>query len=128
MIKLENITIEQILGGIGIIVALGAGAYKLWQGFKTAVGNAVSEQFEALSGTICEIKTSLSDLEARINEVDMEGCKNFLVRCISDFEKNQPVNETELERFWEQYDYYLEHDGNSYIRTKVEKLKAEGKI
>ena len=134
-----NITLEQVLAGGGIVLGLAALGYKLWGGFKTAVGNAVGGQFagvkKELKESVDDIKSSIDDLDKRIDEVDrkiekvnMQGCKNFLVRCIADFENDMPNNETELERFWEQYDYYIESGGNSYIRHKVNTLEKQGKI
>ncbi len=116
-----NLTVEQILAGGGILVALGVLAFNLWGGFKTAVEKAVSDQFENLAETITDIKKQLV-------KVDMETCKNFLVRCIADFENEQPINETELERFWEQYDHYIKEGHNGYIKHKVETLVRDGKI
>ena len=90
-----NITIEQVLAGIGIVIGLAAGGYKLWNGFKAAVEKAVADIFESLVN-------SVNDIKDQIDKLDMETCKNFLIRCISDFENDQPINETEVERFWEQ--------------------------
>lgn len=58
----------------------------------------------------------------------MQACKNYLVSFLSDVEKNHPIDETERERFWEQYQHYTEHGGNSYIKRKVEHLQSEGKL
>ena len=130
-----NITIEQLLAGGGIIVAVAALGYKLWGGFKAAVSNAVAAQFKAVKESIGGLQTSIDSLDKKIDEVDkrvdrvnMQGCKNFLVRCIADFENEQPNNETEVERFWEQYAYYKDNGGNSYICHKVEALEMQGKI
>lgn len=130
-----NITLDQILTGGGILVGLAVLGWKLWGGFKTAVANAVAAQFETVKKSITAIQTSIEDLDKRIDEVEkridkvnMQGCKNFLVRCIADFENGQPNNETELERFWEQYDYYRDKGENSYVRHKVESLEIQGKI
>ena len=116
-----NITIEQVLAGGAIIVGLCALGYKAWSGFKLAVSSAVSTEFSKLSKSIDEINEQLK-------KVDMEGCKNFLVRCISDFENEQPINETEVERFWEQYDHYVNEGHNGYIKNKVDQLVREGLI
>ena len=116
-----NLTIEQILTGGGILVAVAALAWKLWGGFKTAVSKAVADQFKNLSKDIDDIKKQLK-------RVDMEACKNFLVRCISDFENDQPINETEVQRFWEQYDHYTTEGHNGYIMHKIETLEKEGRI
>ena len=116
-----DITINQILAGGGIIVGVAVLGYKLWGGFKTAVSNAVADQFALLS-------KSINDISSQLKKVDMEACKNFLVRCISDFENDQPINETEVQRFWEQYDHYVAEGHNGYIMHKVDLLEKEGRI
>ena len=105
---------------IGLLL-LGAIGYKLWDGFKTAVGNAVSDQFKSFSDAI-------SGIEKRLDKIDMEASKNFLVRCLGDIEKGQGLTVAEKMRFKEQYDYYLAHGGNTYIKDEVDKYKAEGKL
>lgn len=127
--------LEWVLGVIVLTVGLGVGTKNLWSGFKETVKKAVSEQFGEVKDLIDDIRKSvdsldkrIDDLDQRIDKVNMQGCKNFLVRCIADFENEQPNNETELERFWEQYDYYVGHGENSYVRRKVEQLEAQGKI
>ena len=105
---------------IGLLL-LGAVGYKLWGGFKIAVKTAVDENFEAINATISSINT-------RLDKVDMESCKNFLVRCLADIEKGQGLTAAERMRFKEQYDYYLAHGGNTYIKDEVDKYKAEGKL
>ena len=106
---------------IGLLL-LGAVGYKLWEGFKTAVKNAVDDQFTDLSQT-------LTDINDKLTKVDKEACKNFLVRCLADVERGDRMSETELERFSEQYDHYVKDlHQNTYIKDKVAKFKAEGKL
>ena len=125
---MENITIGQIAAGLGIIAAILGGYKVLYDKLTDIVSDVVKELMKPLSEAIGTINGQLDDLSRRLEEVDMESCKNFLVRCIADLEKGEALGETEKERFYEQYDYYLDHDGNSYIRAKVEKLQTEGKI
>ena len=104
------------------LLLLGAIGYKLWGGFKKAVKSAVDEQFKELTDTLTAIDTKLG-------KVDKETCKNFLVRCIADIERGDKLSETELQRFNEQYDHYIDDlHQNTYIKDKVSKLKAEGKL
>lgn len=106
---------------IGLLL-LGGVAYKLWGGFKMAVGNAVEEQFKTLT-------TTLTDIDNKLTKVDKETCKNFLVRCLADVERGEKMSETESERFWEQYDHYIKDlKQNTYVEAKVQKLQAEGKL
>jgi hypothetical protein len=108
------------VGVIGLLL-LGAVGWKLWDGFKTAVKTAVDDNFKAITGQITEIN-------ARLDKVNMEACKNFLVRCLADIDRGDELTETEAQRFKEQYDYYIEHNGNTYIKDKYEKSKSEGKL
>lgn len=116
-----NITIEQILAAGGTVIGLAALAWKLWSGFKTAVSNAVADQFKGLA-------RSIEDINAQIKKVDMESCKNYLVRCLSDLEKGEELSEAAKIRYGEQYDYYINHGENSYIKSGTEKYRAEGKL
>lgn len=71
----------------------------------------------------------LADIKQDIRLIDKATCKNFLVRCLADFEKENEMSEVEIERFWEQYDHYVnELKENTYIKEWTERLKGEGKI
>ena len=114
-------TQTQVFIAIVAVGLLGGTGWKLWQGFKTAVGNAVTDQLKRLTDAITQI-------DERLAKVDMEASKNFLVRCLADVEKGQGLTVAETMRFKEQYDYYLNHGGNSYIKDEVDKFKREGKL
>lgn len=75
-----------------------------------------------------KINDKIDTLGTKVDEVDMNATRNFLVRCLHDFENDREIDETEKERFWEQYDHYIKHGGNSYIKAKVEKFVKEGKL
>ena len=64
----------------------------------------------------------------KVNQVQLYGDKNFLVRFLADIEQNNKIDEVEKERFYEVYKDYRELGGNSYIAHKVEKLQKEGKL
>lgn len=85
----------------------------------------VKEKMQEVSEKIAGVERTLSD---RMDRVDMESCKNFLVRCLADVERGEQMAETEKERFYEQYEHYIKNDGNSYIKQKVENLQKAGKI
>ena len=71
----------------------------------------------------------LADIKREVRFIDKATCKNFLVRCLADFEKENEMSEVEIERFWEQYDHYTnELKENTYIKEWTERLKGEGKI
>ena len=129
---LENITLADVSNllqwAAGLAIAVGA----LYKGLKHWLNGMFKEQMEnfdkqmkELSDKVDGVDKTLSD---RIDKSDMESCKNFLVRCIADLERGEAMSETEKERFKEQFDHYKENNGNSYIKDKVERLKAEGAL
>lgn len=58
----------------------------------------------------------------------MDNAKNYIVPFLARVERGEPVDNIEVERFHEEYKYYRDHDGNSYIKSRVEKLMKEGKL
>lgn len=70
----------------------------------------------------------INDLENKIEQNGNEACKNYLVHYLSSVERGIIVDHVETERFYEEYDYYIKHGGNSYVKAKVDKLKKEGKL
>ena len=75
------------------------------------------------------ILKELAEIRKELRLIDKATCKNFLVRCLADFEKGNEMSAVEIERFWEQYDHYInELKENTYIKEWTERLKGEGKI
>lgn len=125
---LEEITIGQILVCITFVAGFIAGVSKIKKAIdsiKTTINKWVQEE---LKPEFTAINTRLDNLEARNERQDLENCKNYLVLFLADIERNDCHDEVELLRFEEQFNYYTKKGGNSYIRKKYEKLKAEGKI
>lgn len=80
----------------------------------TAVKKAIAKGFEPIRE---EIKT-----------VDMNATKNFLVSQIDEMERNGSLGGVSKQRFFEQYEHYIQKGGNSYIKHEVERLQKEGKL
>ena len=79
----------------------------------TAVKKAISKSYEPIN--------------KKIDNVDLNATKNFLVRCLADIERHGIDDVTKM-RFYEQYEHYGKMGGNSYIKSEVERLKKEGKL
>lgn len=113
------------LGEIGVFVTFAVGLITgfsfLHNKLKEYLTSTLKEEFQAISKKI----DGLSD---RVDDVDMNTCKNYLVSFLSEVDQNQPIDDVEKERFWEQYDHYEKLGGNSYIHRKVEQLKSDGKL
>ena len=70
----------------------------------------------------------IEDVAKRVESVDMANCKNYLVSTISDVQNGVKLDSVARERFYENYDHYIEMGGNSYVKRAVEKLRKEGKL
>ena len=118
---MENITLGQIAAGIAIIAAIVGGYKALQKNIREGIQQIVAEALKPFTD-------SVNQINSRLDKVDMEATKNFLVRCLSDVEKGERMTETEAERFWEQYEHYTAAGGNTYIKNKVEDLREQGRI
>ena len=118
---MEGITIGQIAIVIAFIVALIKGIEYLYNLVKKAATTW-------LNACLKPINDSISTLSNKIDVVDMNATKNFLVRFLSDVEQGSVIDEIEKERFYEEYKHYTDLGGNSYIKDKVKKLKKDGKL
>lgn len=118
---METITIGQISLAVTFLVGLISGISYLRTHLKLWVGESVKDQFT-------KIENNIEQINKRLAEVDVENCKNFLVTIITEVEKGGWLHEVEKERFWEEYEHYVQMNGNSYIKRKVEQLEAEGKL
>ena len=118
---MESITIGQIALVIAFIVGLIKGIEYLY--------NLVSKgATKWLNGCLNPINDSINNLSKKIDDVDMNACKNYLVRFLADVEQGNEIDEIEKERFYEEYKHYTDLGGNSYVKDKVEKLKKEEKL
>lgn len=118
---MESITLGQVAETLAWIVGIGGSVYAIYKAFKStkdSLSKLIVKELEP-------IKESLVKMDEKIDKVDMESCKNFLVRYLADIEQGKLPDEIERQRFWEQYDHYEKAGGNSYIHQKVEKLKGK---
>lgn len=77
------------------------------------------------------VHSDIKALSEKIDSVEQNATRNFLVRCITDFDNGTRVSEAVKIRFWDEYDRYTDPKGmnqNSYIKTNVNRLEKEGKI
>lgn len=118
---MEAITIGAIAAGIATIVGIVKGVEYLYQRVSKA---ATKWLMDGLKPT----NDKIDNLETKLVNVDLNQCKNFLVRFLADVEEGNHIDEVEKERFYETYEHYTGLGGNSYIHDKVEKLKKEGKL
>lgn len=111
---LGNLTLDNVAADIGLLTVIIVGFSTVYIKLKDVLIQTIKEQLKPVTDAI--------------DKVDKETTKNFLVRCIADVERGEVMGETEKERFYEQYEHYLSQGGNTYIKSKVDKLIAEGRI
>ena len=118
---MENITLGQLGIAVAFIVALLTGISFMNNKLKDWIADLLKDRFDSTDKKI-------DDLSDKISEVDIESCKNFLVRVLGDVELGREMDEVVMQRFYEQYQHYIDNGGNTYIKHKVEKLEAEHKL
>ena len=106
---MDNITLGQISSLMVWVIGFGGSTVAII----TAVKKAIASAFKPIN--------------KKIDDVDLNATKNFLVRCLSDIEKHGIDDVTKM-RFYEQLEHYEKMGGNSYIKSEVERLKKEGKL
>lgn len=118
---MEQITLGQIGLAITFIVGLIGGIGYIRKHLQKWISDSLKDQFAAVDARI-------QRLDDKMEGIDMATCKNFLVARLAELEKGLLWDEIEKERFWEQYEHYKKHGGNTYIQNRVEKLKEQGDI
>lgn len=69
------------------------------------------------------IKKLLNELHHKINVLEKNQCKNYLVSFLSNIEKGEETTECEKIMAYEMYDHYIKDlKGNSFIKDKWEKM------
>lgn len=89
-----------------------------WAAFIVALGGSVAAIIKGVQKVVEKLLLPLS----------LDNAKNYLVPFLSKVERGEPCDEIELERFHEEFTFYTNHGGNSYIKSRVAKLQKEGKL
>lgn len=89
-----------------------------WAAFAVALGGSIAAIIKGVQKVV----------EKLLEPLSLDNAKNYLVPFLSKVERGEAVDEIELERFHEEYTFYTNHGGNSYIKSRVAKLQKEGKL
>lgn len=118
---MESITIGQLTAALALIVAVIASVKSLKKSIKEWLSAALKDQFD-------QFEKKQDEIIKRLDAVDLENCKNYLVTFVAEVARGEIKDETEMQRFWEEYEHYIDKGGNSYLRNKVEDLKAKKRL
>lgn len=116
---MEQITIGQVAVTIAFVVALIGGVKSLKKFIKEGIESALKDKFDGL-------EKSQKEILSRLDAVDLENCKNYLITFLSEVERGEVKSEIEIQRFWEAKKHYNDKGGNSYINHKTEELQKKG--
>ena len=106
---MDNVTLGQISNIMLWVIGFGTATLTIVGAVKKAIASA------------------FRPIDKKIDNVDLNATKNFLVRSLADVERHGIDQVTKL-RFYEQYEHYQKLGGNSYIKDEIERLKKEGKL
>lgn len=113
---MEDITLGQAFNAIKFVVEF----VGILISVIFAVRKTLNKQLEPLNKKIDDVHKTVNK---KIDSLDMNDCKNFLVRFLADVERRQPIDEVEIKRAHDVYDHYKNDlGGNSYIADKWNKL------
>lgn len=115
---MENITLGQIALAVAFIVGL-------WTGVDTLVKKINTATEKALKEALKPTNEKIDSLSKKIDSVDLNSTKNFIVTTIEDIEKGMAIDETTKQRLYEQIEHYYKLGGNSYIKDKIDYLKKK---
>jgi len=108
---MDSITLGQIRDFLLWLIAFATATYTIVK----AVRKAIEKGFEPI--------------EDKIDKVDINATKNYLVQQIGEIDRNGWIDPVSKMRFYEQYQHYTKDlKQNSYIHDEVERLKKEGKL
>ena len=126
-----NITIGQVLAGLGIIaggitsITVIVALFTKWYS-KTVLKN-IKEAVEPVNENIsnmkkeflCELDNTKQELKAMIDNGDSETCRNYLVHFLSDISKGNDIDPVEIEHAFAVMKHYSEDlKQNSYIHAR----------
>jgi hypothetical protein len=117
----EHVTVGQITTGITLLATFIGSVVAVYKYFCNLLGKQIEESLKP-------IEQKVDMIVKNMNDMDLNRCKDFLSRFISDLEQGQHVSEIELERFHETYAHYQNICSSPYLHDKVEKLKKQGKL
>lgn len=123
---MENITLGQIVSAIGMITVIVGAFLSIYKIVKKAQDDRIlmHENIKTLGKKIEELNTTLNE---KIDKNEFNHVKSALINYMCMAEEYS-LSEEQRKNAHELYDWYIKHNGNSYVKEKWEKLVEEGKI
>lgn len=127
-----KIAVEDLTAFISVVAGAITGVLiisKFFNGLITKWANTLIEPIDQkIDQSNREIKGLIEQSSEDVKQMKLDLCKNLLTRYLSDIERGTKLTEIELERFNDINSNYIKLGGNSYIHSKIDKYKAQGKL
>lgn len=127
-----KIAVEDLTAFISVVAGAITGVLiisKFLNGLMTKWANTLIEPIDQkIDQSNREIKDLIEQNSEDVKQMKLDICKNLLTRYLSDVERGTKLTEIELERFNDINSNYIKLGGNSYIHSKIDKYKAQGKL
>lgn len=107
---MENITLGGINTEVLFLVTFCGGIFAIYKAVKSAIDKGFKPIYD------------------KINVVDMNATKNFLVPKIAELKAGEKLDDVTRKQFIDQYEHYIAIGGNSFIKLEYDKLVREGKV
>lgn len=116
---MEAWTLGAVAVGLAFITTLVATIKKLIRDLSDAISSVVKQEMKPL-------EAKLDVLTNKLDDVDINSSKNFLVARFGEIERGEVLDEITRQRVYEEYEHYMELGGNSYIHSRFDELKRKG--
>ena len=114
-------TLEQVGAALAFIVGIGGSILTILKAVKSMLKKLLDEQTKSLV-------LRLDKIDERLDKVDSDNCKNYIVQALSSAERGVKLSTEERMRLSEEFQHYTENGGNSYIKDWHSRLHTDGKI
>ena len=116
-----TITIAVISALVGGLVGFLSNLKKLADMIANSIGKVTQKQIEPLEAKI-------DILANKIDEVDLNSVKDFLVGKFAEIERGEELDGVTRQRVYEEMERYTTKGGNSYIKARFDELKKQGRL
>lgn len=117
----QGITIAVISGALGLLVGFITNLKKLADMIAESIGKVTKRQ-------IAPLEAKIDTLAVKIDEVDLNSLKDFLVSRFAEIERGETLDEVTRQRIYEEMERYERQGGNSYLHTRFDELKKQGRL
>ena len=88
----------------------------------------IKDDLSNLANTVNDIADTLGVIQKKIDNTEMATLKDKLLLYYKKYKDIGEWDEFESEVFWELYDSYISHGGNSFVKNEIEPVMRGMKI